>query len=61
MGKKIAVFSMTPLFPEQALGGAQKQLKKVALHLGGLGHRVTILCTQRRDNDVALQVGMITC
>ena len=49
MGKKIAVFSMTPLFPELALGGAQKQLKKVALHLGELGHQVTILCTQRRD------------
>ena len=49
MGKKIAVFSMTPLFPELALGGAQKQLKKVALHLGQLGHQVTILCTQRQD------------
>lgn len=49
MAKNIAVFSMTPLFPELALGGAQKQLKKVALHLGELGHRVTILCTRRRD------------
>lgn len=49
MAKKIAVFSMTPLFPELALGGAQKQLKKVALHLGELGHLVTILCTQRQD------------
>ena len=49
MAKKIAVFSMTPLFPELALGGAQKQLKKVALHLGELGHHVTILCTRRRD------------
>lgn len=49
MSKKIAVFSMTPLFPEQALGGAQKQLKKVALHLGEQGHQVTILCTRRHD------------
>ena len=49
MGKKIAIFSMTPLFPDLALGGAQKQLKKVALHLGELGHQVTILCTQRPD------------
>lgn len=49
MFKKIAVFSMTPLFPELALGGAQKQLKKVALHLGQLGHQVTILCTRRPD------------
>ncbi len=55
MGKKIAVFSMTPLFPELALGGAQKQLKKVALHLGELGHQVTILCTQRRDATTPFQ------
>ncbi|MYD11196.1 MAG: glycosyltransferase family 4 protein [Chloroflexi bacterium] len=51
MAKKIAVFSMTPLFPELALGGAQKQLKKVAQHLGELGHHVTILCTRRHDTS----------
>jgi glycosyltransferase involved in cell wall biosynthesis len=45
--KKIAVFSMTPLFPDFAMGGGQAQLKKVALHLGELGHRLTILSTQR--------------
>ena len=45
--KKIAVFSMTPLFPDFAMGGGQKQLKKVALHLGEQGHRLTILSTQR--------------
>ena len=47
MGKKIAVFSMTPLFPDIAMGGAQQQLKKVALHLGDQGHQLSILCTQR--------------
>ena len=45
--KNIAVFSMTPLFPDFAMGGGQKQLKKVALHLGELGHKLTILSTQR--------------
>ncbi len=45
--KNIAVFSMTPLFPDFAMGGGQKQLKKVALHLGELGHKLSILSTQR--------------
>ena len=48
--KRIAVFSMTPLFPDFAMGGGQVQLKKVALHLGELGHRVTILSTQREGS-----------
>ncbi len=46
---KIVMFSMTPLFPDRSMGGAQKQLKKVATHLGELGHTVTILCTRRAD------------
>jgi len=46
---KIAMFSMTPLFENQSMGGAQKQLKKVALHLAQSGHEVTILCTRRSD------------
>ncbi len=45
--KKITVFSMTPLFPDFAMGGGQKQLKKVALYLGEQGHKLTILSTQR--------------
>ena len=45
-GKRIAVFSMSPLFPDFAIGGGQVQLKKVALHLGELGHGVTILSTR---------------
>ncbi len=48
--KKIAVFSMTPLFADFAMGGGQAQLKKVALHLGELGHRLTILSTQREGS-----------
>lgn len=48
--KKIAVFSMTPLFPDFAMGGGQVQLKKVALHLGELGHQLTILSTRREGS-----------
>jgi glycosyltransferase involved in cell wall biosynthesis len=46
----IVMFSMTPLFPDKSMGGAQKQLKKVALHLADIGHAVTILCTRHSDN-----------
>ncbi len=52
MSKRIAIFSMTPLFPDFAMGGGQVQLKKVALHLGELGCRLTILST-RREGSVA--------
>ncbi|MAU11971.1 MAG: hypothetical protein CL607_19260 [Anaerolineaceae bacterium] len=45
----IVMFSMTPLFPDRSMGGAQKQLKKVALYLAEQGHSVTILCTRRSD------------
>ncbi len=51
-GKRIAVFSMTPLFPDFAMGGGQVQLKKVALHLGELGHRLTILSTRHEASTV---------
>lgn len=46
---------MTPLFPDFAMGGGQKQLKKVALHLGELGHQLTILSTQREDSMEAFK------
>jgi glycosyltransferase involved in cell wall biosynthesis len=46
---RILMFSMTPLFADKSMGGAQKQLKKVALHLAEQGHQVTILCTRRSD------------
>ncbi|MCY4247688.1 MAG: glycosyltransferase family 4 protein [Chloroflexi bacterium] len=50
-GKHIAVFSMTPLFPEMVMGGGQAQLKKVALHLGEQGHKLTILSTRREGSQ----------
>ncbi len=53
--KKIAVFSMTPLFPDFAMGGGQNQLKKVALHLGEQGHRLTILSTRREGSTAPFQ------
>ena len=48
--KRIAVFSMTPLFADFTMGGGQNQLKKVALHLGELGHQLTILSTRREGS-----------
>jgi glycosyltransferase involved in cell wall biosynthesis len=45
----IVMFSMTPLFADRSMGGAQKQLKKVAVYLAEQGHRVTLLCTWRGD------------
>lgn len=48
---RILMFSMTPLFADRSMGGAQKQLKKVALHLAEHGHEVTILCTRRQDTQ----------
>lgn len=47
---QIVAFSMTPLFADRVMGGAQKQLKAVALHLGTLGHTVTILCSRREPD-----------
>ena len=41
---------MTPLFASKSMGGAQKQLKKVALHLAETGHQVTVLCTYRQPD-----------
>ncbi len=54
---KIVMFSMTPLFPDQAMGGAQKQLKRIALHLARLGHEVTVLATRRKDTNTAFEWG----
>ncbi len=44
---KIVCFSMTPLYPDRVMGGAQKQLYAVVQHLAALGHEVTVLCTRR--------------
>jgi glycosyltransferase involved in cell wall biosynthesis len=45
----IVMFSITPLFPGQVMGGAQKHLESVALYLGELGHAVRVVCTRRAD------------
>ncbi len=47
---KIVMFSMTPLFPDRAMGGAQKQLKRIAVYLAERDHDVTVLATRRADS-----------
>jgi glycosyltransferase involved in cell wall biosynthesis len=42
----ITAFSMTPLYPDRVMGGAQKQLHTVVMHLAGLGHTVNVVCTR---------------
>jgi glycosyltransferase involved in cell wall biosynthesis len=43
---RIVMFSINPLFPGHVMGGAPKHLQNIALHLGALGHDVTILSTR---------------
>lgn len=52
---KIVMHSITPLFPEHVLGGAQKHLRFIATHLGEAGHTVVILSTQRVDTQEEFQ------
>jgi glycosyltransferase involved in cell wall biosynthesis len=49
---RIVMFSITPLFPAHDLGGAQKHLRAIALHLAAAGHEVTVLCTARADTPI---------
>jgi glycosyltransferase involved in cell wall biosynthesis len=51
----ILIFSIVPLFPNYDMGGAQKHLRYIALHLGKRGHQVTILCTYRQDSPTPFQ------
>lgn len=46
----IVILSIGPIFKEHVHGGSQKILREVAAYLGQAGHRVTILCTARKDN-----------
>lgn len=46
---KILMFSITPLFPDFDMGGGQKHLRTVAMHLAQMGHEITLVCTQRSD------------
>lgn len=52
---KIAVFSMTPLFENQIMGGSQQVLKDITIHLGDLGHDVTIYSTKRWDTRLSFK------
>lgn len=47
---KIVAFSINPLFPDFVMGGAPKHLQSIVLHLGELGHEVTVLSTRREDS-----------
>ena len=46
----ILIASLNPIFKDKVLGGAQKQLRRIALYLAEHGHQVTILCTRRPDS-----------
>lgn len=47
---RIVGFSINPLFPDRVIGGSAKHQKNVLVHLGELGHRVTVLCTRHPDS-----------
>ena len=47
----IAAFSINPLFPGTVMGGAPKHLQNIVIHLGTLGHRVTVICTRPPDSS----------
>lgn len=52
---KIVMHSITPLFPDHVLGGAQKHLRFIATHLGNAGHQVVVLSTRRHDTATDFQ------
>jgi len=47
---KILVFSLGPVFKNNVHGGSQKVLRELSILLSRRGHKITILCTKRRDN-----------
>jgi len=49
---RIVMFSINPLFPGMVMGGAPKHLQGVAIHLGQLGHDVTVLCTRVAESSL---------
>jgi len=51
----IVVFSITPLFPDYDMGGGQKHLRKIALHLAESGNALTLLCTRHPDHGSPFQ------
>lgn len=50
---RIVMFSINPLFAGMVMGGAPKHLQGVAVHLGEMGHDVTVLCTRVEASAVA--------
>jgi glycosyltransferase involved in cell wall biosynthesis len=48
---RILMFSINPLFPDHVMGGAPKHLQNIALHLGAIGHDVTILSTRTEGSE----------
>lgn len=48
---RIVMFSITPLFPAHDMGGGQKHLRTIAMHLADLGHDIVILSTRRADTS----------
>lgn len=49
------MFSITPLFPKHDMGGGQKHLRNIALHLAERGHDITLLSTRRADTREPFQ------
>ncbi len=48
----IVMFSINPLFPDVVMGGAPKHLQNIAMHMGELGHDITVLCTRTDVNQL---------
>lgn len=48
---RIVAFSVNPLFADKVMGGAPKHLQNIVIHLGKLGHEVTVLCTRAPQSD----------
>lgn len=49
---RIVMFSINPLFPGMVMGGAPKHLQHIAIHLGQMGHDVTVLCTRVAESSI---------
>ena len=53
----IVMFSINPLFPDIVMGGAPKHLQNIAIHMGNIGHYVTVLATQTDPSPQSFQWG----
>ena len=57
---KILMFSITPLFPDHDMGGGQKHLRTIAMHLAQAGHEITLLSTRQYASTERLQIARET-